>query len=127
MLLLKRKKYERKEKKMNVDLTDIMSAAITLVLAIITVFVIPLLKEKIGAAKLVQILTWTNVAVKAAEQLYKSEQGKAKKRYVLAFLDAKGYKLDPIIIENLVEAAVLLLHSEITKPDELPPGEQIRP
>jgi len=112
---------------MNVDLTDIMSAAITLVLAIITVFVIPLLKEKIGAAKLVQILTWTNVAVKAAEQLYKSEQGKAKKRYVLAFLDAKGYKLDPIIIENLVEAAVLLLHSEITKPDELPPGEQIRP
>ena len=40
-------------------------------------------------------------------------RGQEKKEYVLAFLNSKGYKLDTESIDNMIEAAVLKLQSEI--------------
>ncbi len=93
-----------------IDITPIANAIIALIAAVITAFVIPYIKEKIGAEKLKKVQAWVNIAVEAAEQLYEgSGRGAAKKAYVVEFLSAKGYTLDPDSLDNLIEAAVFNL------------------
>jgi hypothetical protein len=92
------------------DLTPIMEAIISLVVAVITAFVIPWLKGKIDADKLEQIKLWLTVAVEAAEQLYNGTgRGEEKKAYVVKFLQEKGFTLDPDSLDKLIEAAVFNL------------------
>lgn len=93
-----------------IDLTPIMEAIIALVVAVITVFVIPWLKGKIDADKLEQIKLWVTVAVEAAEQLYNGTgRGEEKKAYVVKFLQEKGFTIDPDSLDKLIEAAVFNL------------------
>ena len=93
-----------------IDLTPIMEAIISLVVAVITAFVIPWLKGKIDADKLEQIKLWVTVAVEAAEQLYNGTgRGEEKKAYVVKFLQEKGFTLDPDSLDKLIEAAVFNL------------------
>ena len=93
---------------MNIDLTPIANAVITLVALLITTFLIPWLKAKAGAEKFAEIEKWTRVAVNAAEMIYKeSGMGETKKQYVINYLKAKGYALDLDTVETLIEAAVL--------------------
>lgn len=90
-----------------IDLTPIINAAIMLISALITAFVIPWLKGKIEAQKLEKIKNWVTIAVTAAEQIYnESGMGTKKKEYVLNFLQQKGYTLDPEKIDAMIEAAV---------------------
>ena len=92
------------------DLTSIVSAVITLLMAVITTFVIPYLKEKVSAEKFDKIKAWTKVAVEAAEMVYNGAgRGAEKKAYVLDYLTRKGYKLDSDNIDKLIESAVLEL------------------
>lgn len=95
---------------MNVDLTPIFDAVITLVTLLISSFFIPWLKIQAGEAKFAEIEKWTKIAVNAAEMIYKeSGMGEAKKQYVVNYLNARGYKLDMDTVETLIEAAVLEL------------------
>lgn len=90
-----------------IDLTPIINAAIMLISALITAFVIPWLKGKIETQKLEKIKNWVTIAVTAAEQIYnESGMGTKKKEYVLNFLQQKGYTLDPEKIDAMIEAAV---------------------
>lgn len=95
---------------MNIDITPIIEAVVALIAALITAFVVPWIKEKISKEKLEKIKMWVEVAVEAAEQLYKgSGRGAEKKAYVIDFLNSKGYTIDPQSLENLIEAAVFNL------------------
>lgn len=92
------------------DITNITSAVITLIIALVTTFLIPWLKTKLDAEKFEQVKAWTKVAVDAAEMIYKGAgRGEEKKAYVLEYLNSKGYTLDEESINNLIEAAVLEL------------------
>lgn len=92
------------------DLTNIVSAVFTLIMAIITTFLIPYLKNKIDADKLDKIKSWVKVAVQAAEMIYtESGMGATKKAYVIEYLNSKGYNLDTETLDNLIESAVLEL------------------
>jgi LL-H family phage holin len=96
------------------DLTPILNAVITLIVSIITVFVIPWLKEKIEAEKLEKYKEWVTIAVRAAEQIYKGTgRGAEKKEYVISFLKSKGLAVDMDSIENMIEAAVLELNKAV--------------
>mgnify|MGYP002767786998 CR=1 FL=1 len=53
-----------------IDITNVVSAVITLLVAVITTFLIPYLKEKVDAEKFEKIKAWTKVAVEAAEMIY---------------------------------------------------------
>ena len=89
----------------------IIELVLTIILALITAFVIPWLKEKIGDAKSEQILKWVETAVKAAEQLYKgSGRGVVKKSFVVDFLNEKGIDIDQDSLDKLIESAVLDLN-----------------
>lgn len=93
-----------------VDLTQIVTAIIGLMVSLITAFLIPYLKTKIGADKLNTIKIWVKVAVEAAEMIYtNSGKGAEKKAYVTNFLNSKGFTLDVEEIDNLIESAVLEL------------------
>lgn len=107
---------------MNIDLTQIILAVIALISAVLTGFVIPWLKSKIdinngtvseNQAAMIKLMI--NTAVKAAEQLYNSEEGKEKKAYVVNLLKEQGIDVDVPSIDAAIEAAVLELHRQINE------------
>ena len=92
---------------MNIDLTTVLGAVITLAVAIVSAIIIPLLKKKLGDEKYAEIERWVKVAVQAAEQLFVgSGRGPEKLEYVLKFLESKGFTLDAESLRNMIEAAV---------------------
>lgn len=95
------------------DITPIIQAVVALAVALITAFVIPWLKNKIGAQNMDEFMRWVQIAVAAAEQLYESTDGDGKKAYVVNFLASKGFKVNPEEFDNAIEAAVLKLHNEL--------------
>lgn len=95
------------------DYTQIISAVIALISALVSAFLIPWLKTKIDANKLQTIKTYVEIGVKAAEQLYAATDGEEKKTYVINFLAEHGIRFDVSTIDQLIEAAVLQLHHEL--------------
>ena len=62
-----------------------------------------------------KVLKWVNIAVKAAEQIYKAPgQGKEKFDYVVYWISAK-FKIPKNDLKNLIESAVYELNN--TKKD----------
>ena len=102
------------------DITQIVLAVIALISAVLTGFVIPWLKKKtdVENGKMTETQSYLlrlaiNTAVKAAEQLYNSDEGMKKKTYVLGILKAQGYDVDAAALDAAIEAAVLELHREL--------------
>ena len=96
------------------DITEIISAVITIITACITVFLIPYLKTKLDEAKRKRIKEYVDVAVLAAEQLFPSldgeKMGKDKRNYVVKMLEANGitFNVDDIndSVRAMIESAV---------------------
>ena len=96
-----------------IDLTSLFEAIITLIVAIISAFLIPYIKSKVSAEKFETLKSWVKVAVQAAEMLYReSGMGEQKKAYVIEYLNSKGYDLDTDTLNNLIESAVLELNKQ---------------
>lgn len=96
-----------------IDITTIVEAVITIVVFIVGVFVLPLIRQKIGDGNTNELLRWVGIFVRAAEQIYNgSGMGAQKKAYVLQKLQEKGYSIDLEAVEDMIEAAVLELNRE---------------
>lgn len=105
---------------MKIDITQIAVALIALLSTVVTGFLVPWLKSKININKdkLTEnqqyfIKLAINTAVKAAEQIFNSEEGQKKKEYVLNLLREQGFEVDTEAFDSAVEAAVLELHREL--------------
>ena len=95
---------------MTIDITNVIEALLTILLFVLSYFVIPWLKAKIGEAEYAELLRWVEVGVEAAEQLFtEPKSGEKKKLYVLSFLEERGYFVDSVAINNMIEAMVLEL------------------
>ena len=94
---------------MNFDVTDIIEAAVVLISALITTFLLPYIKQKLSDEKRQKLIFWIETAVKAAEQLYGSKAGQQKKEYVVAFLLSKGIVADIDEVTALIESEVYKL------------------
>ena len=93
-----------------VDLTPIITAVLTLIISLISAFLIPYIKAKTTDGYLNTNELCMQVAVQAAEMLYVgSGRGEEKKKYVMDFLNSKGFTLNTEEIDNLIESAVLEL------------------
>ena len=89
------------------DITKIVEAVITLLCAVITCIVIPLIKSKTTLSQRQELMEWVKIAVTAAEQLYKgSGRGAEKKKYVLEWLAQRNIKVDETEINAMIESAV---------------------
>lgn len=94
------------------DITPIVIAFVSMVFAIIGIFLIPFVKSKVGDEKFKDISKWVQIAVNAAEQIYnESGMGEVKKEYVLEFLKKRGITMDIDSIDALIESEVYKLNS----------------
>ncbi len=94
-----------------IDITPIINAAIMLIAAAVSVFLIPWIKSKTTDAQRKELVEWVKIGVAAAEQLYKGQgRGDEKKQYVLDFLKQKGFSVDEESVNAAVEAAVSQLN-----------------
>lgn len=95
-----------------IDITPIINAAIAIIAAVATAFLIPWIKSKTTAQQRSELAAWVKIGVAAAEQLYEGAgRGAEKKEYVLKFLKDNGYTVDDEAINAMVEAAVQQLNS----------------
>jgi LL-H family phage holin len=83
---------------------------------IITRYIVPLIKEKIGAEKLATAEKWAKYAVLTAQQTLQTSTGADKKTYVTEFLKelltAKNIALTDEQIDILIESAVKAMKME---------------
>lgn len=91
-------------------MTEIFEAVIALVAALITAFLVPYIKSRTTAQQQATIAGLVEVAVAAAEQLYESGQGEAKKSYVVTWLQAAGVEVDDTV-DAMIEAAVYAINT----------------
>lgn len=95
-----------------IDITPILNAAIALIGAVVTAFLIPWIKSKTSAAQREDLMGWAKIGVAAAEQLFVGQgRGKEKKAAVLEFLKDKGFTVNMDSVNNAIEAAVKLLNA----------------
>ena len=92
------------------DYTLLFEGILTVLFALITLYVVPWIKTKLSAEDLNEIMKWVKIAVQAAEMIYKeSGMGSAKKAYVIEYLNGLGVKYDEEKIDGMIESAVLEL------------------
>ena len=95
------------------NITPIIEAVITLIIAIVTAFFIPFIKSKTTVAQQNALMAMVRIAVAAAEQLYKgSGLGKQKKEFVVDWLDMHGFTVDFGKLDIMIESAVYELKKE---------------
>ena len=100
----------------NINLTPVLTALISLIAALITCYVIPVLKGKISAQTWAEIVKWIKIAVQAAEQMKKvGLLTYDKKNYVIEFIKSKGFKIDGDELNAAIEAAVYELNKGIAE------------
>lgn len=91
-------------------ITKITECAITIILLIVSAYVIPFLKSKIGTDKMQLLEDFVEAAVRAAEQLYTPEEWKLKKDYVTHLVSEKandlGIGLNEAEIDAIIEGIV---------------------
>lgn len=95
---------------MNEIIFELLKIIVMVAALIVTRHVIPWLKEKIGAEKMVQIEKWVKYAVEMAQQVHWSQPGEDRKAIVTEFLrdilNAKNVSISEKQLDVLIEAAV---------------------
>ena len=95
------------------NITPVIEAVLQLLVAVAVVFIIPYIRKKLGNARMEEVLQWVDIAVAAAEQIFAASDGERKKQYVISMLWDKGYKLNDVEVNQMIEASVLRLHAEL--------------
>lgn len=104
------------------DLTPVVTSAIALAVAIITVFVIPLIRSKVSAERLTELYTYVKIGVLAAEQLAKEGIINKEERTerVIEFLNKNGFTVNLDEVEEMIKSIVLSLPPFVPKNQEDP-------
>ena len=97
-----------------IDLTSILTGVVTLLSAVVTAFLIPLIKEKTNDHQLKNLMSLVELTVAAAEQVLPMKDGAKRREFVLDFLESKGYDIDNAAVDVAIESAVLKLHKELS-------------
>ena len=98
---------------------NIFYVILSIISVLITGVLIPLLKQKYSREKVLSVMEAVDIAVKAAEEIYKETgQGDLKKKYVLMRLNEQGIKISEKDLDDMRKASVLELNrwkQEISK------------
>ena len=98
---------------MQIDLTQIILAVITLIFGILMRYVIPQAKSKLNTDQMELLRIAVKTAVYATEQMYNSNQGQEKLAYVVDLLHKQGYILDPKQVEDTTRALIEAMVKEL--------------
>lgn len=92
------------------DVTDIVSAVIMLIVAIVCAYLGKVSKDNANSDKL---KAWVDIAVNAAEQAYKVGLTQDRKVYATSILQNLGMKLDWDQVDLMIEDAVNKIPSAV--------------
>ena len=96
------------------NITPYILALLVLIFGLIALYLIPILKANTTKEQRKEILQIVKIAVEAAEQLFNSDEGEAKKKYVETYLLTKGFNLNLSELDMLIESEVLKLHNQLS-------------
>ena len=96
----------------NVDWSPLFNGLIALAGVILTAYIIPLLKQSLSSKQLENVRLAVNTSVRAAEMLFSTEQGEAKKKWVLDYLASQNIVVDEEQLNALIEEAVYELNKD---------------
>ena len=94
------------------DITPILELVIKLIVAIVTIYLIPKIKKliatKVSEADQKKIIRWAEIAAQAAEEAARSGliDKKAKYNYAKSFLEDRGITFDADTMEALINSMV---------------------
>lgn len=96
-------------------LLTIVGAVLTIIITLVSAYVIPYLKQKISAEDLATLKSYIELAVRCADQIYTVEEWQEKKQYVKDYIikvvDEKLHiKLTDADLETLIEGCVRQIH-----------------
>ena len=95
---------------MNEIVFEILRLLVLLAVFVVTCYLLPLIKSKIGQDKLEEITRWVNTAVLMAQQVYHAQTGAERKAIVIDLLRdiliAKNISISDYQLDMLFEAAV---------------------
>lgn len=91
---------------MNINLQPLFEAAITVIFAILTRYLVPWIRDKLDDQQQQRLLAAVDVAVYAAEKAYGSGEGQKKLKYAEEYLKSLGYDLDPFELCIMIDAAI---------------------
>ena len=96
---------------MNPELiTKLVEAIVTVILLLVSAYVIPWLKNKVGDDKYATIVEFAEIVVRSAEKIYTQEEWAQKKRYAVEMVTAKckelGLNITAEEINAIIEGAV---------------------
>lgn len=96
---------------MNPELiSELTKAIVSVILILISAYVIPWLKNKIGDDKYATIIEFAEIVVRSAEKIYTPEQWQEKKNYAVELVIAKAKEVDIELsveeINAIIEGAV---------------------
>lgn len=111
-----------------IDITPILELAVKLIFTLITIYLIPKLKElfpklkelltaKVAESDQKKIIRWVELAVQAAEEAERSGliDKKAKYQYAKSFLEARGVTFDADTMQALIDSTVWELFNQFKK------------
>lgn len=89
---------------------EIVKVVLMVAIFVVTTYLVPWIKAKIGAEKMAAIEKWTKYAVEMAQQVYWSKPGQDRKAIVTEILKeiltAKNIAISDEQLDILIEAAV---------------------
>lgn len=89
-----------------IDLTPLFQAIITLIAALITIYLIPWIKQKTTSDQREQISAAVHIAVYAAEKIYGAGHGAEKLAWATQWLRQHGFDLDTDTLKGEINAAI---------------------
>lgn len=100
------------------NITPILELAVKLIFTLITIFLIPKLKElistKVAESDQKKIIRWVELAVQAAEEAARSGliDKRAKYQYAKDFLEKRGVTFDVDTMQALIDSTVWELFNQ---------------
>ena len=86
---------------------QVVSAVITIIVSLISAYVIPWLKAKISKDQIETLNYYLELAVKCANQIYTAEQWQEKKQYVTSYIvDVINNKLSLTLTEQDIDTLI---------------------
>lgn len=97
-------------------LTEIVKAIFTIIGILITAYVVPWLKQRVGEQRYDNFIDFVDRCVNAADQIYEPEQWLDKKAYVVGLVQDYAHKiglgLDEAEIDAIIEGLVSVLRGD---------------
>ena len=90
-----------------IDFTPLLEALVVLLSSVITIVIVPAMRERYGNEKLEKARSWVQIAVYAAEKMYGAGNGDQKLAYAEQILAEHKIKLDTATIKAMVDAEIM--------------------